>query len=94
MDEATIRTVAVLVNLALSIYVYRDANKRGNAPLSWAVGVFLTTFICLPLYLLIRNALLSPKRMLPVGEPSMCATCGNYSETFDDANPCQLTFRE
>jgi hypothetical protein len=37
MDEVTaIATVAVLTSLALSLWVYRDSKKRGNAPLNWA----------------------------------------------------------
>jgi hypothetical protein len=41
MDEVTaIGTVAVLISLALSLWLYRDFKKRGNAPLNWAFGFF------------------------------------------------------
>jgi hypothetical protein len=49
MDEVTaIGTIAVLISLALSLWVYRDSKKRGNAPLNWAVGFFIVVFMGAP----------------------------------------------
>lgn len=41
--------------ILISLWVYQDAERRGNNATTWALGTFLLVIIVLPLYLLMRN---------------------------------------
>ena len=66
----------ICIAFGTSIWVYKDAKKRGNTqPILWALGVFMLLIIFLPLYLLYRNKTTtknnktSEKNIQPIVDP-------------------------
>jgi hypothetical protein len=47
--------IGLIIVLALAIYTYQDANKRGMNGILWALGVFLLCIVFFPLYLIMRK---------------------------------------
>jgi len=41
--------------ILISVWVHKDAGRRGNNATAWAIGTFLLVIIVLPLYLIMRN---------------------------------------
>ncbi len=41
--------------ILVSLWVHKDAEKRGNNATVWAIGTLLMLIIVLPLYLIMRN---------------------------------------
>lgn len=41
--------------ILISIWVHKDAERRGNSATAWALGTFLLVIVVLPLYLIMRN---------------------------------------
>ena len=56
--------IAVLVGLAIQVailvFVYKDAKKRGAEPMLWLVLVFFTGLIGLIIWLIVRPPLQGP----------------------------------
>ena len=52
-----VRLVSFLILLAISYFVYQDAEKRGMNGILWAIGTFLICIIFLPLYFIMRKPL-------------------------------------
>lgn len=53
-----IRIIGALIALAVGIWVYADAKKRGYSTLAaslWGLGSFLLLIVFVPLYLIFRN---------------------------------------
>jgi hypothetical protein len=65
-----------MVWAAVAIWVYRDAERRGQNGLLWALFVFVGNVIGLILYLLLRAS--SPEREAPpsVAPTAACPACG------------------
>jgi putative membrane protein len=51
------RLIGLVIVLAISYFVYQDAEKRGMNGILWAIGTFLLCIIFLPLYLIMRKPL-------------------------------------
>ena len=47
--------IGVIVDLAIAIWVYTDAQRRGMNAIGWAIGTFLVCIVFLPLYLIMRK---------------------------------------
>lgn len=48
--------VALLVPIAVSVYIYRDAKRRGSQhPLAWGIGAFLGGLIVWIIYFVVRG---------------------------------------
>jgi threonine/homoserine/homoserine lactone efflux protein len=48
--------VGLAVPLAVSVYIYRDANRRGSRhALAWAIGAFLGGIIVWLVYFVVRD---------------------------------------
>jgi threonine/homoserine/homoserine lactone efflux protein len=54
--ELLVAVLTVLVPLAVSVYVYRDANRRGSRhALAWALGSFFGSLVVWILYFVVRD---------------------------------------
>lgn len=69
--------LVLVISLAVSLWVYSDAKKRGASATAWAVGTFLLLIVFLPLYLIVRP---KPQSELQptTSQPKICANCGKY----------------
>jgi hypothetical protein len=47
--------IAIVIDLLIAIWVYRDAQGRGMNAILWAIGTFLLCIVFLPLYLIMRK---------------------------------------
>jgi hypothetical protein len=80
--------IAILFNLMVTAWVYRDATKRGEGTaraLVSATAVCLLMIIFLPVYLLTR-----PPLPRATGRPTLCSTCGKYAEAISGSAFCPL----
>lgn len=54
--ELLVAVLTVLVPLAVSVYVYRDANRRDSRhALAWALGSFFGSLVVWILYFVVRD---------------------------------------
>ena len=47
--------IAFIVLILISLWVYKDAEKRGYNAAAWALSTFVLLIIMLPLYLIMRS---------------------------------------
>lgn len=57
--------VILAINIAILVWVYKDAQARGAEPMLWLILVFFTGLIGLIIWLIVRPPLREP----PMGEP-------------------------
>jgi len=50
--------IGVILDLAIAIWVYTDAQRRGMNAILWAIGTFLLCIVFLPLYLITRKPII------------------------------------
>lgn len=55
MFHAAGSLIGLVIGVALAVWVYIDAEKRGMSAIGWSIGTFLLCIIFLPLYLIIRK---------------------------------------
>ena len=68
---------------ALALWVYHDAERRGNSGLLWGLFVFFGNFIGLIIYLIVRSTSTEPAHGHLTGGAATCPSC---------AKPIQNTY--
>ena len=56
--------VALAINIAILVWVYKDAQARGAEPMLWLILVFFTGLIGLIIWLCVRPPLGGPPRYI------------------------------
>ena len=62
---ATIIVLAIIGQIILCVWVYRNAQKRGMEPSIWLLIVLIASIIGLIIYIIVREPLLSEERNEP-----------------------------
>jgi predicted RNA-binding Zn-ribbon protein involved in translation (DUF1610 family) len=60
---------------ALALWVYHDAERRGNSGLLWGLFVFFGNFIGLIIYLIVRSTSGDPAHGFITGGAATCPSC-------------------
>ena len=84
-----------IIAIALAIWVYKDAEKRGSSGALWLIIFLLTGFIGLIIWLIIRPPIGGDKSKKGGGGDRMCPNCGRSIPMDARACPyCAKKFEE
>lgn len=53
--------LGLIIVTIISVFIYKDAEKRGMCGIGWALGVWLLLIVFLPLYLIVRTPIKESK---------------------------------
>lgn len=83
---AVLAIIGIAIPVAMGVYVYKDANRRGmNAVLWTAVVILVPSFIGLIIYLILRNE----------HSENICPKCGtNVSKNFSVCPECGYSLKQ